>query len=88
MADPLHEKLKLLMIEALSLEDVRAGDIDDDEPLFGEGLGLDSIDGLELVMTVEKEFGVEIGNSEQSRKALHSVAVLARFIREQKPDAM
>jgi len=83
MPDPLIQKLKILIVEALSLDDVKPEDIGDDDPLFGEGLGLDSIDGLELVMTVEKEFQIKIGNSEESRKALHSVAVLADFIRAQ-----
>lgn len=87
MSDPLIPKLKSLIVEALSLEDVQPEDIGDDDPLFGEGLGLDSIDGLELVMTVEKEFQIKIGNSEESRKALHSVAVLAAFIRTQQEAA-
>jgi acyl carrier protein len=83
MSDPLIQQLKTLIVEALSLDDVKPDDIGDDDPLFGEGLGLDSIDGLELVMTVEKAFQIKIGNSEESRKALHSVAVLAAYIRSQ-----
>jgi acyl carrier protein len=83
MSDPLIQQLKTLIVEALSLDDVKPDDIGDDDPLFGEGLGLDSIDGLELVMTVEKTFQIKIGNSEESRKALHSVAVLAAYIRSQ-----
>ncbi len=81
MADNLTEQLKHLIVDALSLDDVKPDDIGDDDPLFGEGLGLDSIDGLELVMTVEKEFSIRIGNSEESRKALQSVSVLADYIR-------
>lgn len=81
MAENLTEQLKYLIVDALSLDDVKPGDIGDDDPLFGEGLGLDSIDGLELVMTVEKKFNIRIGNSEESRKALQSVSVLADYIR-------
>lgn len=82
MSDPLAEHLKRLLVETLKLEDVAPADIPDDEPLVGAGLNLDSIDALELVVRLEKEFGIKIGNSEESRRALASVAALARFIRE------
>lgn len=82
MPDPLSARLKLLIVETLKLDDVRPEDIPDDEPLFGSPrFGLDSIDALELVVKLEKEFGVKITSSEESRKALASVGALAAFIR-------
>ena len=82
MSDPLAARLKALIVETLKLTDVKPEDIPDDEPLFGSPrFGLDSIDALELVLKLEKEFGVKIGSSEESRKALASVNALAAFIR-------
>lgn len=82
MPDPLLLRLKLLIVETLKLDDIRAEDIPDDEPLFGSPrFGLDSIDALELVLRLEKEFGLKIGSSEESRRALASVAGLAAYIR-------
>jgi acyl carrier protein len=82
MADPLVSRLKSLIVATLRLDDVRAEDIPDDEPLFASPhFGLDSIDALELVLRLEKEFGVKIGSSEESRRALTSVVTLAAFIR-------
>lgn len=82
MADPLIARLKRLIIDALKLEDVRPEDIPDNEPLIGSGLNLDSIDALELVVQLEKEFGIKISNSEESRSALGSVEQLAAFVRQ------
>jgi acyl carrier protein len=81
MSDPLLLKLKILIVETLRLEDVTAADIADDEPLIGGGLSLDSIDALELVVRLEKEFGVKIASSEASKAALANVACLAAFLR-------
>jgi acyl carrier protein len=82
MPDPLVARLKTLIVQTLKLDDVRPEDIPDDEPLFGSTrFGLDSIDALELVLKLEKEFGVKIGSSEESRKALASVSTLAGYIR-------
>ncbi len=81
MSDSLHTKLKTLMIDTLRLEDVTPADIDDNEPLIGGGLSLDSIDALELVVQLEKEFGIKISSSEESRTALASVTALADYIR-------
>ena len=74
-------QLKTLIVETLRLEDVTPADIPDDEPLVGGGLSLDSIDALELVVRLEKEFGVKISSSEESRAALASVAALAAYLR-------
>ena len=81
MSDPLKTRLKQLIVATLKLEDVTPADLPDDEPLIGSGLNLDSIDALELVVTLEKEFGVKIASSEESRQALASIAHLAEFIR-------
>lgn len=81
MADPLKSKLKQLIVTTLKLEDVKPDDLADDEPLIGSGLNLDSIDALELVVTLEKEYGIKIKSSEESRQALASIAHLAEFIR-------
>jgi acyl carrier protein len=82
MADSLNAQLKQLIISTLKLDDVKPEDIPDDEPLIGSPrFGLDSIDALELVVKLEKQFGVKIGSSEESRKALESVGSLAAYIR-------
>jgi acyl carrier protein len=81
MSDALHTQLKSLIIETLRLEDVQVDDIPDDEALIGGGLSLDSIDALELVVRLEKEFGVKIASSEESRTALASVNSLADYLR-------
>lgn len=82
MSDPLIARLKALIVESLRLDDIRPEDIPDDEPLFGSSrFGLDSVDALELVVRLEKEFGIKISSSEESKEALASVAGLAAFIR-------
>ena len=82
MPDPLTARLKQLIVETLKLEDVTPSEIPDDEPLVGGGLSLDSIDALELVVRLEKEFGIKIASSEEARKALASVGSLAAYVRE------
>lgn len=84
--DSLRTRLKQILVERLKIE--RTPDsIGDDEPLFGpDGLGLDSIDALELVLGVEQEFGVQIGNEEIATEALASIERLAAFLREKYPD--
>ncbi|HWA27347.1 MAG TPA: phosphopantetheine-binding protein [Lacunisphaera sp.] len=82
MPDPLVARLKTLIVNTLKLEDVRPEDIPDDEVLIGSPrFGLDSVDALELVLALEKEFGVKIGSSEESRQALATVNSLAAYIR-------
>ncbi len=80
----LRENLKKLIVDRLNLIDVTPADIGDDLPLFKTGLGLDSIDALELTLTVEKEYGVKVANSEQALKAFQSVATLASFIEQRR----
>ena len=85
MSEPLESRLKQLIVSTLKLEDVDPAAIADDAPLIGSGLSLDSIDALELVVAVEREFGVKIASSEESRAALVSVGQLAAFIRQHAP---
>jgi acyl carrier protein len=76
-----EQALKELIIEALNLEDLTPEDIDTDAPLFGEGLGLDSIDALELGVAVRRKYGVNLDvDSEEVRNHFTSVASLARFV--------
>ncbi len=76
-----EQALKELIIEALNLEDLTPEDIDTDAPLFGEGLGLDSIDALELGVAVRRKYGVNLDvDSEEVRDHFTSVASLARFV--------
>jgi len=82
MTDELTLRLQKLICTTLKLEDVRPADIPLDEPLIGSTrLGLDSLDALELVLAIEKEFGVKIGSSEESRQALTSVSTLVAYLR-------
>ncbi|HSY74828.1 MAG TPA: phosphopantetheine-binding protein [Dongiaceae bacterium] len=73
-------ELKSKIIESLKLQDITPEQIDDDAPLFGTGLGLDSIDALELVVLLEKEYGIVIKDIEEGRPAFKSVNTLAAFI--------
>ncbi len=73
-------RVKRLIVDNLHLEGLRPEMIDEQEPLFGDGLGLDSVDALELVVAVEKEFGIKIKSNEIGRDVFSSVANLARFI--------
>lgn len=85
----LEEQLKQLIIDSLSLEDISPEDIENDMPLFdAEGLGLDSVDALELGLAVQKTFGLQLdGEQQQVRHYFESVNTLAEFIRTQKGEA-
>jgi len=85
MADALLVRLKQLIVDTLKLDDLRPEQIPDDEPLIGSGLNLDSIDALELVVQLEKEFGIKVRSSEETRAILSSVAHLAAYVRAHAP---
>jgi len=73
-------KLKEEIIDVLNLEDVKPVDIDENAPLFGEGLGLDSIDALELIVLMEKNYGIKLKDPSQGKEIFKSVKVLADYI--------
>ena len=75
-------KLKQQIIEALNLEDMEPDEIDTNEALFGDGLGLDSIDALELIVLLEKNYGIKIENPKDGQKIFHSVKSMAEYITE------
>jgi acyl carrier protein len=86
MAEPsndLIQKIKQLIIQRLKLVDMTPEMIESNAPLFGEGLGLDSIDALELVLGLEKEFGVIIPDAEVGKKVFQSVKTMAQYVSEQ-----
>ncbi|MBP9990107.1 MAG: acyl carrier protein [Bacteroidales bacterium] len=73
-------KLKQEIIEVLNLEDMKPEDIDENASLFGEGLGLDSIDALELIVLMEKNYGIKLQDPAQGKEIFKSVAVMADYI--------
>jgi len=78
--EQLIQTLKEQLIEALNLEDTTPADIDTDAPLFGDGLGLDSIDALEIIILVDKRYGVKLANSAEARPVFRSVRTLAEYV--------
>lgn len=85
MSEDLELRIKQVIVEALMLEDVKPEDIKTEDPLFVEGLGLDSIDALELAVALHSEFGVRTkADDERNREIFHSVASLAKFIQEER----
>lgn len=75
-------KLKEQIIEALNLEDITPADIDENAPLFGEGLSLDSIDALELIVLMEKNYGIKLKDPNEGKEIFKSVAVMAEYIQK------
>lgn len=76
----LHTELKQSIIEQLNLEDLQVSDIDNDDPLFGDGLGLDSIDALELIVLLEKDYGIKLTDPAQGKEIFVSINRMADFI--------
>lgn len=75
-------ELKEEIIDALNLEEVTPADIDNDAPLFGEGLGLDSIDALELIVLLEMKYGIRLSNPQEGKEVFKSVAVMAGYVKD------
>lgn len=80
----LKDQLKKLVVEDLNLADIRPEDIGDDEPLFGDRFGLDSIDAVELVFQLKAQFGVEIKNMKEGRSVLQSINSISAFIEKRR----
>ena len=85
--EELKERLKTLIVEGLRLEDLDPKNIRDDVPIFVEGLGLDSIDALELVVLVEEEFEVSIPDEETGQRVFSSINTLADYIEAQRGES-
>lgn len=79
--DPLIANLKKQIIEALNLKHLKPEDIGDDQPLFGEGLGLDSIDALELIVLLQQHYSIRLARPEDGPKIFKSVRTLAEYIK-------
>ncbi len=78
--EELIEQLKKQIIESLNLEEMTTDDIETDAPLFGDGLGLDSIDALELIVLMEKQYGIKLTSPAESKDILKSVRSMAEYI--------
>ncbi len=78
--DELKRQLKQQIIEVLSLEEINPEDIVDSEPLFGDGLGLDSIDALELIVLMEKNYGIRLNNPAEGKAIFASLDTMADYI--------
>ncbi|MEX0997087.1 MAG: phosphopantetheine-binding protein [Flavobacteriaceae bacterium] len=78
----LKHELKTKIIEALNLEDIAIEDINDDDPLFGDGLGLDSIDALELIVLMDKDYGIKLTDPKEGKTIFQSINTMAAYITE------
>ncbi|GHE40634.1 phosphopantetheine-binding protein [Sphingobacterium griseoflavum] len=78
----LKEELKEKIIAVLNLEDIAVEDINDNDPLFGEGLGLDSIDALELIVLMDKEYGIKLSDPKQGKTIFESIESMSAYIAE------
>ncbi|WP_228852836.1 phosphopantetheine-binding protein [Aegicerativicinus sediminis] len=78
----LQEELKYKIIDQLNLEDLSVEDIDNNDALFGDGLGLDSIDALELIVMLDKDYGIKITDPKKGKEIFSSINVLAEFIEQ------
>ena len=78
--DKLKAQLKEQILKALSLDEMKPEEIDDNAPLFGEGLGLDSIDALELIVLMEKQYGIKLSNPAEGKEVFKSINVMAEYI--------
>lgn len=80
--------LKQQIIAQLNLKDLKPEDIGDDQPLFVEGLGLDSIDALELIVLLQQEYKIKLASAEEGQSVFRSVRTMAQYITEHQPKAV
>lgn len=80
--EALKQELKEKIIEQLNLEDIAVEDIEDNDALFGDGLGLDSIDALELIVMLDKDYGIKLTDPQDGKRIFESVEVMATYIKE------
>jgi acyl carrier protein len=80
--EELRKELKELLVVNLALEDMTPEEIKDDEILFGEGIGLDSLDAVEIVVLLQRNYGLEIVDEEQAREILQSIDTLAQWVHD------
>jgi acyl carrier protein len=78
--DNLKEKLKVQVIDRLNLKDLKPSDIGDDQPLFVEGIGLDSIDALELIVLLQQEYNIKLSNADDGPRVFQSIRTMADYI--------
>ncbi len=83
-ADTVHARIKRVIVESLMIEGLAPEEIGDEQALFGEGLGLDSVDALELVLGLENEFDIKVKSDQMDKSAFASVNTLAEFVERQK----
>ncbi|MBK8601136.1 MAG: acyl carrier protein [Flavobacterium sp.] len=80
--EALKQELKEKIIEVLNLEDISVADISDNDPLFGDGLGLDSIDALELIVLLDKNYGIKLVDPKEGKTIFQSIETMAAYISE------
>lgn len=84
--DELKKELKQLLVEHLALEDISPEEIGDDMPLFGEGVGLDSLDGVEVVVLLQRHFGLDVKDMQQGNEIFQSINTLADYVMKNASD--
>lgn len=80
--EALKQELKEKIIKTLNLEDVNPADVNDDDALFGDGLGLDSIDALELIVMLDKDYGIKLSDPKEGKAIFQSIETMATYITE------
>ncbi|PZR18278.1 MAG: acyl carrier protein [Flavobacterium psychrophilum] len=80
--EALKQELKEKIINVLNLEDIAVEDVNDNDPLFGDGLGLDSIDALELIVMLDKDYGIKLADPKEGKAIFQSIETMAKYISE------